>query len=123
MIVTAALAACDRPTDARRPASPARPPLRVEVRMREWALDLHDSLPAGPITFVVRDAGHDDHAFRIHGNGVDAATRVLEPGLAATLTVTLPPGTYTVECPVDEPEENENHALMGMRRSLTVRAP
>jgi hypothetical protein len=91
--------------------------------MREWALDLPDTLPAGPVTFVVRDAGHDDHAFRIHGNGVDASTRVLEPELATTLTVTLSPGTYVVECPVKEPEENEDHALMGMRRSLVVRRP
>lgn len=93
----------------------------MEVRLREWAIDLPDTLPAGPVTFVVRDAGHDDHAFRIHGNGVDAATRVLEPALAATLTVTLSPGRYRVECPVDEPEENENHAKMGMRRTLVVR--
>ncbi|HVG44386.1 MAG TPA: hypothetical protein VM890_06625 [Longimicrobium sp.] len=101
-------------------AAPRPPALRVEVRLREWAIDVADSLPAGPITFVVRDAGHDDHALRIHGNGVDAATRALEPDLATTLTVTLAPGRYELECPVKEPEENEDHAALGMRRSLLV---
>ena len=104
-----------------RPAAVVRPPgLLVEVRLREWGIDVADSLPAGPITFVVRNAGHEDHAFRIHDNGVDAATGEVEPGLAATLTVTLAPGRYALECPVKEPEENEDHALLGMRRPLHV---
>ena len=122
MLACALSAGCDRPAAARRrPAAPVRPPgLLVEVRLREWGIDVADSLPPGSVTFVVRDAGHDDHALRIHGNGVDAATRVLEPDLAATLTVTLAPGDYMLECPVKEPEENEDHALMGMRRSLHV---
>ncbi|MFL5539096.1 MAG: hypothetical protein ACJ8J0_08890 [Longimicrobiaceae bacterium] len=110
--------ACGRPTDARRAAS--TPPVRVEVRLREWAIDLPDTVPAGTVTFAVRDVGHDDHAFRIHGHGIDAATRVLEPDLAATLTVTLAPGRYGVECPVKEPEEREDHARLGMRRTLVV---
>ncbi|MFL5384915.1 MAG: hypothetical protein ACJ8GN_20545 [Longimicrobiaceae bacterium] len=76
----ALLAACDRSPDARRPVS--TPPVRMEVRLREWAVDLPETLPAGTITFAVRNLGHDDHAFRIHGRGIDAATRVLEPDLA-----------------------------------------
>lgn len=116
------LAACHRPAAARRPVSAGPPPtpLRVEVRLREWAIDVADTLPAGPVTFVVRDVGTDDHAFRIHGHGIDAATRVLEPDLAATLTVTLAPGRYRLECPVKEPEEREDHAALGMRRTLVV---
>ena len=110
--------ACGPPADARPP--PSTTPVRVEVRLREWAIDLPDTLPAGTITFTVRNVGHDDHAFRIHGHGIDAATRALEPELAATLTVTLAPGRYRSECPVKEPEEREDHARLGMRRRLVV---
>jgi hypothetical protein len=113
-----ALVACGRPADARHPAS--TPPVRVEVRLREWAIDLPDTLPAGPVTFAVHNVGHDDHAFRIHGHGIDTATRVLEPDLADTLAVTLAPGRYGIECPVKEPEEREDHARLGMRRTLVV---
>jgi len=92
----------------------------VEVRLREWAVDLPDTLPAGTLAFAVRNVGHDDHVFRIKGRGVDAATRVLEPDLTDTLTVTLAPGRYVVECPVKEPEEREDHARLGMHRRLVV---
>lgn len=125
-----ALAACGRAADARsheidsyaaalHPADDGAP--TVAVTLREWTIELPRSVSAGEVRFVVTNTGHEDHAFRITGPGVDASTRVLEPALSAELTVTLQPGRYHVECPVKEPEEREDHAALGMTGSLLVR--
>ena len=68
----------------------------------------------------VRNRGHEDHAFRIYGHGLDRATRVIEPMMRTSLTVTLVRGVYRVECPVKEPEEREDHAAMGMTGMVRV---
>lgn len=125
-----ALAACGPAPDARsheiagyaaalRPADAAAAP--VSVTLREWGIEVPRSVPAGAVRFVVTNTGHEDHAFRIIGPGVDVSTRVLEPALYAELRVTLHPGRYHVECPVKEPEEREDHAALGMTGSLLVR--
>jgi hypothetical protein len=96
------------------------PGLRVPVRLAEWTVTLPGRLPAGTITFLVRNRGHEDHAFHIWGRGVDQATRVIEPAMRTSLTVTLARGVYHVECPVKEPEEREDHAKMGMTGTVRV---
>lgn len=102
------------------PVPDRTPSLRVPVRLEEWKVVLPGRLPAGTITFLVRNRGHEDHAFHIRGRGVDRSTRVIEPAMRTSLTVTLARGVYHVECPVKEPEEREDHAAMGMTGTLRV---
>jgi plastocyanin len=71
---------------------------------------------AGPVTFLVKNAGAMPHDFAIQGNGVDQKTAMLKPGQTASLTVDLKPGTYTYKCTVPV------HALLGMKGTLTVLA-
>lgn len=100
---------------------PGRPePLRVPVRLSEWTVQMPGRLPAGRILFLIKDVGHEDHAFRIYGNGIDRSSRVVEPMMSTSLAVTLARGVYHVQCPVDEPEERENHAKMGMVGTVTI---
>jgi uncharacterized cupredoxin-like copper-binding protein len=87
----------------------------VEVNLKEYEIDMPDSVPAGPVTFKVTNIGHHEHTFRIEGNGVD---QKIEPNLKAgetkDLQVTLTAGQYRITCPVGP------HVAMGMRRTLTV---
>lgn len=87
----------------------------VEVNLKEYEIDMPDSVPAGPVTFKVTNIGHHEHTFRIQGAGID---QTIEPNLKAgdtrDLQVTLTAGQYRITCPVGP------HVALGMRRSLTV---
>jgi len=74
-----------------------------------------DRFPAGTVRFHVINAGTIHHSFEISGNGVIGSTGVLSPGDSVQLTVTLAPGDYIVDCPVD------GHYTMGMKRQVWVR--
>lgn len=87
----------------------------VDVTLKEYEIDMPDSIPAGPVTFKVTNIGHHDHTVRIEGNGVDQKIEPnMKEGETRTLQVTLTAGQYKVTCPVGP------HALLGMRRTLTV---
>lgn len=101
----------DSPTEA---ASAATTP-RQEVHLIEYAIHMPQTLPSGPIAFNIENGGTEQHAFEIEGNGIEQKSEVLQRGDSTTLEVTLPPGTYTVYCPV------ANHAEKGMRTSVTVK--
>lgn len=100
----------DTPGAAPTPASPTQ-----EVHLIEYQIHMPQSLPAGRIAFNVENGGKEDHAFEIEGNGVHQQTTVLKRGDTTALEVNLPPGTYTVYCPVD------GHRDKGMRTTLVVK--
>ena len=69
---------------------------------------------AGAVTFVVRNDSPAEHDFAIRGQGVDRKTPMLKRGETASLTVELPPGTYTYVCTVG------GHERLGMHGTFTV---
>jgi plastocyanin len=88
----------------------------VEVSLREFAIDMPNSLPAGPTTFKVTNVGTIDHSFEIEGQGIEQQLEHhLKPGETMTLQVDLEPGKYEVYCPVD------GHKEQGMDRDVTVK--
>jgi uncharacterized cupredoxin-like copper-binding protein len=72
------------------------------------------SANAGTVVFAFANPSQVPHAFAIKGNGIDKGTKTITGG-AASLTLTLKPGTYEFYCPVD------GHAAAGMKGTLTVK--
>jgi hypothetical protein len=96
----------------------ARPPIAQsaeEVQLLEYRIQIPETLAAGKSRFRVENAGHENHALEIEGNGIEAKTAILSRGNVADLEVDLKPGTYTVYCPV------AGHAEKGMKKTITVR--
>jgi len=100
-------------TDERSSAPTAAAPTQ-EVHLMEYMVHMPANLAAGRVGFNVENAGKEDHAFEIEGNGIHQKTEVLKQGGTASLTVDLKPGTYTVYCPV------KDHAQKGMKTTITV---
>jgi plastocyanin len=89
----------------------------VEVRLSEYAIQMPQTLPAGPATFAIRNEGQKSHSFRIEGPGIESSSvAILRPGETANLQVTLQPGEYKVYCPIG------SHSAKGMTMKLTVNA-
>ena len=98
---------------ASRPAEPAAP--AVHVQLTEYEIEIPDTLTAGTHPFTITNAGKVNHNFAIEGPGVSQKLASdLTRGDAASMTVTLQKGIYTVYCPVD------GHRGRGMSRSITV---
>jgi plastocyanin len=100
-------------------ALPAHPgaSVAVDARLSEWAIQLSQTtVPAGPVTFTIKNGGTIPHAFEVEGGGAEKATPLIQPGTSATLTLSLKPGTYDVYCPVGE----DSHKKLGMDTHLTV---
>ena len=98
------------------------PGASVDVSLREGELVLPKTAKAGIVTFTVTNDGTEAHSFDISGddNGLEAYLDApLQPGETGSLSVNLPPGTYTVSCPVDDGV----HAEQGESATLTVEAP
>ena len=97
-----------------------------EIALGEWALTTEaPAIRPGRVTFVIHNRGKFRHGFEIEirraderhdGNhdGDDAESAELRPGEKTTLTVSLAPGVYEIECFV------EDHDEMGMRGRLEV---
>jgi len=87
----------------------------VPVSLMEFAIDMPDTLPAGPVTFMVTNNGTITHSFEIEGAGLEEQLESeLAPGETGMLTVDLAPGTYEVYCPVGD------HRQQGMALEVTV---
>jgi plastocyanin len=81
----------------------------------------HNPVGAGKVEFNVYNFGQDAHTFAvIDAGGRERAFVNVPAGLPAPdvpVTVRLRPGTYTLECTL------QDHARLGMRAKLTVRGP
>ena len=107
IFIVAALAVCSSVASAQ----------AVSVTLSEWKIRLdHDTVPAGPVTFKVRNSGTMTHAFYVRGEEVAKGSRDIPAGQEAQLTVTLTPGTYEVYCPLSD----LSHKMAGMSRKLVV---
>jgi uncharacterized cupredoxin-like copper-binding protein len=84
----------------------------VTVTATEFKFKLSKtSVPAGKVTFTVKNAGTVGHDFKIAGK----KTPVISPGKSAKLTVTLKKGKAPYLCTVP------GHAAAGMKGTLTVK--
>ncbi|HEU4520489.1 MAG TPA: hypothetical protein VFT12_00705 [Thermoanaerobaculia bacterium] len=121
------LGACreDQPTEAEPPAVvpsttmagvPGAAADGQGVHLIEYAIHMPQTINAGSQTFRIENAGKEIHSFEIEGNGVHASLpSPLSAGSRGQLDVNLPPGTYTVYCPV------EDHRQRGMSMTVTVK--
>jgi uncharacterized cupredoxin-like copper-binding protein len=94
-----------------------RPIETIQVNETEMSLDPTQIAldRPGPYVFRAVNVGNVTHSLRIEGNGIEEQqTRDIGPGESADLAVILSPGTYELDCPVD------NHEELGMRGSVTV---
>jgi hypothetical protein len=90
----------------------------VEVNLTEHQILMPNSVPSGTVTFKVSNTGSHAHNLEIEVDDTDRKFETnLKPGETRELTVTLAPGSYDITCPVGA------HAMLGMRRTLTVTPP
>lgn len=107
--LTAAVRAEDPPAD--------KAPGTIEVHLSEYKVDMPETLPAGPTSFVVINEGGKTHSFKIEGPGLDELLAApIAPHTKGTLQVTLQAGEYKVYCPIG------SHSIKGMTRKLVVTA-
>jgi phosphohistidine phosphatase SixA/plastocyanin len=99
------------PTAQREAASP------VNVRLSEWKLELSRlTVPTGEVEFNVTNRGTMLHAFEVEGQGLEKDLEPIKVGATSTLRLTLPPGTYSLYCPID----SGAHKKMGMIAHIEV---
>jgi len=97
--------------DQTKKASPAT----VEVKLTEYAIEMPESLPAGPTTFVISNEGRKTHSFVLEGEATEEKLESsLRPHATANLEVALKPGKYRVYCPIG------SHEARGMSMTLLV---
>ncbi len=109
------VAACGGSTTSAGPATPV-PSGTVAVEAREYSFGPSTiNVPAGSVTFAVKNAGNEEHEFEIfEGETVVDEIEGLVPGLTKDLTVTLAAGDYTFVCKLN------GHDQLGMKGTLTV---
>lgn len=113
-----ALGGCSAaPAGSAAPATPV-PSGVVAVQAAEYAFTPSTiSVPAGSVTFSVKNAGTQEHEFEIFkadGTTVVDEIEGLVPGLTKSLAVTLEPGTYQFMCKLN------GHDQLGMKGTITV---
>src|SRR5437660_12929045 len=90
---------------------------QVSVKLSEWNVALSQaSIAAGPVTFVITNAGSIPHGFEVEGQGIEKEIETIQPGASDTLTLTLKTGSYDVYCPVG----SDSHKKLGMDTHLKV---
>jgi plastocyanin len=89
--------------------------LTVRVTEREFKIGLSTAhAQAGRVRFEVRNTGKFPHSLAISGKGVNAKTKLIQPGKSAVLLVDLKGGSYSLWCPVP------GHAARGMKAAVVV---
>jgi plastocyanin len=97
----------------------------VDIAQGEWALVPSTAeAPPGTITFRFRNLGTVSHALRIRtpGSGSDRLewrAEAVAPGESGLLVADLAPGTYEIDCPVED--GHGEHDGLGMEMLFTVR--
>lgn len=118
LVLAAGLAAASAPWPAPAPLTAAAPGTTVAVTTREFAFEPAVlTVPAGAITFEVRNEGVIEHNFVVEDaqRTALASIAVIAPGATESVTATLAPGTYTVVCTLP------GHREAGMVGTLTVK--
>ena len=83
----------------------------VRVKAKDFLFVLsRKTVPHGKVTFVITNPSPAVHDFAIAGK----KSKMVKPGKATTLTVTLKKGSYPYKCTVD------SHAKLGMKGVLKV---
>jgi len=110
-----AIAACGSQGGSGAPGTPA-PSGVIAVEAKEYAFTPATiTVPAGSVTFSVKNAGTEEHEFEIfEGDKVVDEVEGMVPGLTKQLTVTLEAGDYTFVCKLN------GHDQLGMKGTLTV---
>jgi plastocyanin len=113
--VAVALAACSGTTSSSGPAA-SLPEGTIAVEATNYAFTPSTiSVPAGEVTFRVRNAAGEEHEFEIfQGETLKGEIEGLVPGLTKDLTVPLEAGDYTYVCKLN------GHDQLGMKGTLTV---
>jgi iron uptake system component EfeO len=90
----------------------------VTIVATDYAFEPSDvTVPAGEVTFTVRNDGGEEHEFEImQGDRVVDEVEGLIPGLERDLSVDLEPGEYQIVCQLND------HLQRGMKATLTVTA-
>jgi hypothetical protein len=93
------------------PQPPEHEPVEVSAVLSEWSVKLDvGAVPAGPVTFHVRNEGTIPHGFEVEGGGIEKEVASIPAGDSASLVVTLKPGEYEIYCPVG----GDSHKRLGM---------
>ena len=110
-----AIAACGSQGGSGAPGTPA-PSGVIAVEAKEYAFTPATiTVPAGSVTFSVKNAGTEEHEFEIfEGDKVVDEVEGMVPGLTKQLIVTLEAGDYTFVCKLN------GHDQLGMKGTLTV---
>jgi len=108
-------------------------PTEVHVKLTEFTVEMDKtSIPAGPVKFIITNAGKEKHEvvlepagvndepFEVNGKASEAED--IEAGASATLEWTIDKaGDYQLACHINE--NNEDHYASGMVTTFTVTAP
>lgn len=126
-LAAALLAACGQNQPAEAPetndqtGTPAqtgaqqKQPQEVAVTLKDFAIEMPNTLKPGVYRFEVENRGRQAHNFHISGPNVNEQfDENLNPGEREEMTVTLQPGFYQIICPIPQ------HADKGMKLSLVV---
>ena len=96
----------------------------VDISLGEWALvpSATEARP-GTITFRFRNFGTVPHALRIRTSGsgrdrLEWRADAVAPGESGILVANLAPGTYDIDCPIED--GHGEHDQLGMEMSFTV---
>ena len=114
-VLLLSVAACGGTASPSSVATPV-PSGTVAVEAKEYAFTPSAiTVPAGSVTFSVKNAGAEEHEFEIlHGDAVVDEIEGIVPGLTKNATVTLAAGEYTFVCKLN------GHDQLGMKGTLTV---
>jgi plastocyanin/uncharacterized membrane protein len=96
----------------------------VDLVLGEWAIITSATeVPPGTTAFRFHNRGTVPHAVRIRSAGsgprLEWRTERIEPGGWGVLVADLPPGTYDVDCPIEDAAGE--HDALGMELRLEVR--
>jgi uncharacterized cupredoxin-like copper-binding protein len=93
-------------------------PQVIEVQLYQWTMGFESVTVDGRTArFEIENVGDTIHAFELEGEvggeEIEVVSAELEPGEGAIIIVSLPPGEYTVYCPIDR------HRAFGMEATVT----